>query len=250
MIKHIILLFAFTLSLVAGVIKTPILTLENNLVTVKVDNIDIGVSGFIAHRLSKNNSTILKDVEVIGFDRATKIATLKMSDFKQFNHNALPHGKWKVEVGDIAILAFGYSRALLIAPSEEIYHRITKATKNVQWLHPDVFATILSLNGHPTPLKEDFGSMYENTSVGLVFFFLNQKLLTVDIKSMKIINIVDAPLKQDATKLPFYSRVDEIESNWWGEGSDELESYEPYYFKLLMEHNPNNRELQALYSKF
>ena len=252
MIKHILLFFTFAITLVAGVIKTPIITLDksNNLATVKVDNIDVGVSGFIVQRLSKNNSTILKNVEVIKFDKRTRAATLKMSDFKQFKHTALPSGNWKPEVGDIVILAFGYSRALLIAPSEEVYHRITKATKQVQWLHPDIFATVLSLNGHPTPLKEDFRKMHDETSVGLVFFYLNKKLFTVDIKSMKIINIADAPLKQESVKLPFYTRVDEISSNWWGAGSDELESYEPYYYKLLIENNPNNRELQALYSQF
>lgn len=250
MIKHILLLLTLTLTLVAGVIKTPILSIDssNSLATIYAENIDVGVSGFIAHRLSNNNTTILKDVEVIKFDKATKTATLKMSDFVQFKHDALPSANWKVRVGDMAVLAFGYNRALLIAPTEEIYHRVTKATKQVVWLHPDVFATVLSLSGHPTPLKEDFLKMSEDTSVGLVFFFLNQKLLTVDIKTLKVINIIDAPLKQDGAKLPFYSRVDEIEANWWGDGSDQLESYEPYYLELLMQNNPNNAQLQALYS--
>lgn len=251
MIKYIFLFLAFTLTLAAGVIKTPVLTLDirNNTATVKVSNIDVGVSGFLVQRLSKTNSVILKDIEVIGFNKATKIATLKMKEFIQLKHDALPSGDWQPKVGDIAILAFGYNRALLIAPSEEIYHRVTSATKQVQWLHPDIFATLLSLNGHPTPLKEDFVKMNEETSVGLVFFYLKEKLFTVDIKSMKIINVVDAPLKQESTKLPFYSRVDKIESNWWGEGSNELESYEPYYFELLMRNNPNNAELQAIYNQ-
>lgn len=250
MIKHIILLLTLTLTLVAGVIKTPILSVDssNSLATIYVENMDVGVSGFIVHRLSNDNTTILKDVEVIRFDKATKTATLKMSDFVQFKHDALPSADWSVKVGDMAVLAFGYNRALLIAPTEEIYHRVTKATKQVVWLHPDVFATVLSLSGHPTPLKEDFIKMSEDTSVGLVFFFLKQKLLTVDIKTLKVINIIDAPLKQDGAQLPFYSRVDEIEANWWGDGSDELESYEPYYLELLMQNNPNNAQLQALYN--
>lgn len=249
--KYILLFLTLTLTLTAGVIKTPILSLDSStsLATVYVDNIDVGVSGFIVHRLANNNTIILKDAEVVKFDKATKTATLKMSDFVQFKHDALPSANWKVKVGDMAVLAFGYNRALLIAPTEDIYHRVTKATKQVVWLHPDVFATVLSLSGHPTPLKEDFLKMSEDTSVGLVFFFIDQKLLTVDIKSLKIINIIDAPLKQDGAKLPFYTRVDEIDGNWWGDGSDQLESYGPYYLELLMQHNPNNAQLQALYSK-
>jgi len=252
LIKHIVLLFIFTLTLMAGVIKTPILTIDNasNTATIKVGNVDVGVSGFIVQRLSQESSTILKNVVVTGYDKTSKIASLHMSDFTELDQNSLPDGKWEAEVGDTAILAFGYSRALLIAPTEDIYYRITKSSSHVQWLHPDIFATILSHVGHPTPLKKDFKKMHDSTSVGLIFFYLNQKLFTVDAKSMQIINITDAKLKQDGAKLPFYSRVDEIDANWWGEGSGEIDEYEPYYYELLMKNNPNHTKLQALYSEY
>ena len=252
MIKHIFLFFIFTLTLIAGVIKTPILSVDksSNTATIKVSSVDVGVSGFVVHQLSEDSSIILKDVVVINYDKSSKIATLEMSDFNELNQNSLPHGNWEVEVGDTAILAFGYSRALLIAPNEEVYYRVTKATSQVQWLHPDIFATILSYTGHPTPLKEDFKKMYNTTSVGLVFFYINKKLFTVDAKTMQIINISYADLKQDSVKLPFYSRIDEIEANWWGEGSGELDEYEPYYYQLLMENNPNNARLKALYNEY
>ena len=248
--KHIILLFIFTISLFAGVIKTPILTLDNanNIATIKVDRIDIGVSGFIVHRLSQRTSSILKSVEVIGYNENTKTATLKMLDFDSLTQNSLPSGNWNVEVGDIAVLAYGYSRALLIAPNEEIYYRITKSTSQVQWLHPDIFTTILSFNGHPTPLKEDFTQMSNSTAIGLIFFYINQHLFTVDAKSMKILNISSAALNQQSVQLPFYNRIDEIDSAWWGEGSNELEAYEPYYCTLLARHNPSNKEIEKICS--
>lgn len=250
MTKHIILFFIFTLSLLAGVIKTPILSVDNvnNIVTIKVKRIDIGVSGFLVHRLSQRTSSILKSLEVIHYNEATQIATLKMLKFDSLAQNALPTGNWNVEVGDIAILAYGYTRALLIAPNEEIYYRVTKSTSQVHWLHPDIFTTILSFNGHPTPLKSDFEEMSNATSVGLIFFYINQKLFTVDAQSMKVINISDAQLKQTKIQLPFYSRINEIDAAWWGEGSSKLESYEPYYCKLLIENNPSNKEIQKICS--
>ena len=78
MTKHILLFFIFTITLFAGVIKTPILSINsaNETVTIKINKIDVGVSGFIVHRLSIRNSSILKDVVVIAFDENTKIATL------------------------------------------------------------------------------------------------------------------------------------------------------------------------------
>jgi hypothetical protein len=252
LIKYIFLFFLFTLTLFGGVIKKPIVSIDNekNIATIEIGNIGIGISGFLVHKVSDDNSVILRNLEVVSFDKAAGIATLKMSNFTMLRQNSLPKGKWKPIVGDTAILAFGYTRALLIAPNEEIYYRITKATNQVQWIHPDIFATILSFNGHPTPLKEDFTKMGIATSVGLVFIYLNRNLFTVDIRSMKVINISDAPLLQDSLKLPFYSRVEEIEANWFGEGSDELEVYEPYYFELLIKYNPNNTLLKELYTKF
>lgn len=249
--KHISLFLIFTLSIFAGVIKTPILSVDtvNNLVTIKVNKIDIGVSGFLVHRLSQRTSSILKSLEVLEYNEATQIATLKMLKFDSLTQNSLPTGNWNVEVGDIAILAYGYNRALLIAPNEEIYYRITKATKQVHWLHPDIFTTILSFNGHPTPLKSDFAAMSNATSVGLIFFYLHQKLFTVDAKNMKVINISDAALNQTKVELPFYNRIDKIDAAWFGEGSNELKEYEPYYCDLLIENNPSNTEIQKICSR-
>ena len=284
--KYIVLLLLFTLHLFAAMIKAPILSVDEKhmTATIKLDHIDVGVSGFIVHTLAPNHTSILKNAHVIKYDKESHIATLKMSEFTALRNNSLPSGKWKVSVGDEAQLAFGYSRALLIAPSEEIYHRITKSVQ-IQWVHVDLFATVLSYRGHPTPLKEDFEAMSRASSVGLlffyldqkvytldiksftilsisdaplkedfeamsiagsiglVFFYLDQKVYTVDIKSFKILSISAAPLKQDSVKLPFYSRVEKIDANWFGKGNEELKAYAPYYYELLIANNKKNKQL-------
>ncbi len=250
--KYIFLVLILALELSAGVVKAPILSVDkqSNIATIKIDKIDVGMSGFISHEISKSHTSILKNIVVTGFDAQNKIATLKMSPYDALANNALPSGKWVVEVGDEAILAFGYTRGTLISPNEEIYHRITRSVKNLQWVHPDIFATVLSFNGHPTPLREDFTKFSISTSVGLLFIYLEQKLFTVDAKSFKILTITDAQLKQESTQLPFYTRIEEIDAAWWGDGSDELEAYEPYYYELLTEANPNNKELQKIVNNF
>ncbi len=250
--KYIVLVLFFTLGLMAGVVKSPLISVdeEKSIATIEIDKIDVGMSGFIVHSLSKEHTVILKNITVTHYDAKSKIATLKMSQYNALKNSALPNGNWKVEVGDIAILAIGYTRGLLVAPNYEIYNRITRSAKNLQWVHPDIFATILSFNGHPTPLREDFVKFSISSSVGLVFLYLNEKLFTVDSRSFKILNITDANLEQKSTDLPFYTRVDEIDAAWWGEGSSELESYEPYYYELLAEANPNHQELKKLIDNF
>lgn len=244
--KYIFILSILILELFSAVVKSPITTLNGNIATINIEKIDVGMSGFIVHQLAENHSSILKNIVVKSFDEATKTATLELSEFSALSNNALPSGKWHVEVGDMAILAFGYTRGFLVAPNEEIYHRVTKATKNLQWIHPDIFATILSFNGHPTPLKEDFENLSDATSVGLVFFYLDQRLFTLDARSFEILNISDASLLQETVQLPFYTRVPEIDADWWGEGSDELEDYEPHYYELMVTYNKKNKKLYEI----
>jgi hypothetical protein len=245
--KYIFLVLAMVYGLSAGVLKTPIISVdeEQETATIKVPKINYGMSGFISHQISENHSSILKNAVVVAYDSDTQIATLKLSEYDGLQNNALPSGQWKVVAGDTAIFAFGYNRGLLIAPSEEIYHQVSKSV-NIQWIHPDLFATVLSFRGHPTPIKEDFTAMSKASSVGLLFIYLDKKVYMLDINSFAILSISDAPLVQDTVKLPFYSRVEEIDAAWWGEGSDELEEYEPHYYELLVEYNKTNKRLYEI----
>jgi hypothetical protein len=241
----------FLLSSVYGsVLKSTVLSVdhEENVATIKIDKIDVGMSGFVVHKLDKDHSTIAKSVVVESFSDG--VAVLKLDDFTELKNTALPSGKWLVQEGDTVIMAFGYSRALLVAPNSEIYNRITKSARDLQWLHPDIFATILSINGHPTPLKEDFEHMASSSYIGLIFIYLDGNLYTLDAKTFKVLNTSEVSLEQKGEMLPFYSRVEEIDANWFGEGSDELEDYEPHYYELLIEHNPDNDMLKKSYESF
>jgi hypothetical protein len=245
--KYILLLILVAFELFAGIVKSPVLSVDekNETLSINVKKVDIGMSGFAVHTIADGHTSILNNVVVIAYDEQNELATLKMMNFNTLRNNALPTGKWKIVPGDMVELAFAYSRALLISPSEEIYHRISKSV-NIQWIHPDLFATVLSFRGHPTPLKEDFEAMGIASSVGLLFIYLDKKLYTLDIQSFKILNISEAPLTQDSVKLPFYSRVEKIEANWFGDGSDELEAYEPHYYELLIESNKKDERLYEI----
>lgn len=248
--KYIFLVFLLGLEVFAGILRSPIISVnkEQTSASIKINKIDIGMSGFISHKIKGGHSSILKNATVISYDKDTKIAKLELSEFIDLKNNALPNGKWIVEVGDTAVLAFGYTRGLLISPNEEIYYRITKSAK-IQWIHPDLFATILSFNGHPTPLREDFIKIASGLSIGLVYIFLDKKIYTLDTKSFKILSIMDADLLQDESNTPFYTRVPEIDANWFGDGNDELEYYEPHYYMLMAEANPKNQKLYDIVKK-
>lgn len=251
--RKIFLMFIIALELSAGFFKVPVLTVDENAssATVEVGKIDVGMSGFIVHKIAPDHSSIIKNVTVTAYDVQSKIAKLAMSDFDALQNNALPKGQWNAQAGDTVVLAFGYDRAFLIAPSEEIYDRISKSA-NIQWVHPDIFATILSFNGHPTPSKEDFDIFVFSASVGLIFLYLDEKVYTVDAKSFVILNITEAPLVQDNEVLPFYTRVEKISQSFWGwfgGSSSYMNTYAPHYYELLVEHNKENKALYEIIKK-
>ena len=242
--RYIILSLLLSISVFGSIYKTHILDVKGDIATIKIDDAQKGVSGIVVKKLAKNRSIIINNAEVIDFDKNKKIAKLKLTKFTMFKNNNLPDGKWSAKKGDLVIMAFGYSRGLIIAPDEDIYFTLKKAIRNEVFVHPDVFATMLSFNGHPTPLKSDFQSFCNNVTIGLLFFYLEKKLYTVDCKTFKILNVQNAPLEKNEEKLPFYSRVKKIDANWFGEGHEELEDYEPYYYELLYKANKDNTALK------
>jgi hypothetical protein len=80
-------------------------------------------------------------------------------------------------------------------------------------------------------------------TTGLLFLYLDDALFTLDCQSFALLQISEADIPYEKPVLPFYSRVEEIHANWFGEGSDPLERYEPYYFGLMAEYNPHSRKL-------
>lgn len=242
-----IVLFIFcSISLQANYIQANIIDVDYGKKVAKVkleDKVDIGVSGVIVHKIAKGVEVIVNNVEVVDFNATSKIAVLRLKPHIMFKASNLPDGRWRATKGDLAILAFGYNRALIISQSEDNYYRIKSALKGESFAHPDIFATFLSSKGHPTPLKEDFEEFCKNLTIGLIFFQIEKKIYTTDCLSFKVLSVSDFPFETKDKKLPFYSRVPKIEANWFGEGSDYLKDYAPHYYKLLLRENRDNANL-------
>lgn len=245
----VILFFLFPFFLHAAELHLPVksVTDDGKSATVEVKQIANGVHGFIVRHFNDDHSVIVADAYVSEFNEATSQATLALSEYDGLKQNSLPRGSWHVQPGDEAILAFGYSRALLLAPSEEIYHIITKNIHGVEWIHPDSFATYLSYHAHPTPVKEDISGYCTLAEIGLLYIYAEDALFTLDCQTMSLIQITPVELQEKETTLPFFSRVKEISTSWWvwGEASRSLESYAPHYLELLVKYNNASKLLYA-----
>ena len=245
--QKFLLLFLFPLFLYAAELHLPVQSVsdDSQSATVKVKQIAKGVHGFVVRHFTNDHSVIVADAFVSEFDAAAGVATLTLSEYEGLKQNSLPNGNWHVQVGDEVILAFGYSRALLLAPNDDIYHIITKNIHGVEWVHPDNFATYLSFHAHPTPFKEDISGYCTLAEIGLLYTYVNGALFTLDCQTLSLIQVTPVELEQKSTKLPFYSRVEEISTSWWvwGAASRPLEAYDPHYLELLVEYNSESKPL-------
>ncbi len=246
---RLFLFFILIMSHLSAITLTPVHTTVSSidtdaeLVTISTpEQAQVGMFGLIVHWFDATHSVALSWVEVKTVQSET--STLSMLPIYSLEQSALPSGTWTPKVGDEVILGYNYHRALLIAPNPNVYKKVTAYHSERTWVHPDIFTTVLSSNGHPSPLKEDFTATCRANNIGIVAFAFDSSLVTVDCQSFKILENKSTILKSDEVQLPFYSRVAHIEANWFGEGSDELEEYSPYYVGLLAENNPENQWIQ------
>ena len=227
--------------LLAGSFSGKLINVVNDKATVKLPQIHKGVSGFIVRHFEEEHATILSNAEVISYDKSTSVATLQLTPFKTLRQNSLPYGTWTPQAGDEAILGVAYNRGVLIAPTDDTYHAVTARIPSLEWVHPDLLAAFMSYRGHPTPIREDLEEFCTLNTIGLLYMYVQKSLFTMDCQSMQLLQITPVTLEREADdKLPFYYRFETIHANWFGEGSDRLETYDPYYFSYIARYNPKS----------
>jgi len=238
-------------ALCASPISAPLLNVEGNNASIEAAGARVGMSGFIVRHFDAVHSSIIANARVEQISPSDHRATVRIDPFDGLHQKALPGGSWNAKPSDEAVLAYDYGRALLIAPSEEIYDSITKSISGIEWIHPDHYATYLSNVGHPTPLIKDFHSFCTANSVGLLYIQDAKTLFTLDCKSFTLLETTPSLQKEETAQTPFFTHIPKIRAAWWGEGSSRLDGYEPYYLKQIALNNSKNHKLYELYkSKF
>lgn len=195
------------------------------------DSLVIGSSGVVIHKFDEDKKSIIAKATVV--KKENGIATLQFGVFDMLAQDALPLPGILPAVGDEIILNFLYNRALIIAPNKEIFTEITGHFKDIEWIHPDIVAAHLSSNYKPNPDREDFKKICHENSTRLIFFALNKRGHFVDCESFKILKSYESG---EVVKymLPFYSRVDEIDSAFWKLDSKHINNFDRHYGRMLV----------------
>lgn len=241
----ITLFSTYLLALISSPLHTSVTSVNEDKkeLTIKtLPDTKLGMYGLVSHWFDDTHSVALSWIEITKIENEN--TTLKLIPIVELQQSALPSGTWKPKIGDEVVIGYNYQRALLIAPNASIYKKVTSYHTDRQWVHPDIFASVISTQGHPSPLKEDFSLACKRNNIGVVSFMFDKSIITVDCQSFKILQNRSTSVRSEDQNLPFYTRVPHIDANWLGEGSDEIKDYDAYYINLIAKYNPQNKWIQ------
>ncbi len=194
----------------------------------------VGSSGVVMHSFDETHKTIVATVEVV--EKKGTQAILKYKRFKGLQQSALPSYNITPKKGDTIILNYLYKRAMAIVPDAETLQFVTTKFSDIEWVHPDIFGSKLSVDYTPSPTKEDFTNECSQNSFALLFFAVKEKGYFVDCNSFKILAQTNLPQtsKNTTPQVPFYTRLEEIKGRIFGlMGGDGINDYDKFYTKML-----------------
>ncbi len=186
-----------------------------------------GTSGIVIHSFDADHSTIVARAILTSSD------TVAFSTYEALAQPNLPKPKILPQKGDTVILGYLYDRALVIAPNYEAYEKIV-SSKDLEWIHPDLFAAELAKAHHPAPSRKDFRRFCDKFALAKVIVALKDEGVVLDCYSFASLERFPLNYNKSALKLPFYSRVEKIESSLFDFfASSKIENYYDYYTKLV-----------------
>jgi hypothetical protein len=221
--KKLLLLALATISIIAtelpNTIETTIESSNNKTVQLS-QSIPKGMSGTIIHDYGNGLSAITYAVVSQGDNHAT------LQPYSVLSHEKLPSIKTTVQKGDKVVFGNFYNNALLIAPNEQSYSKITKSI-NKSWIHPDIYASYLIGSDATKMTLLNLKTFAIKNQIGLVMIVSKESLLVLD--PISGVYLAKEPLSITSKKAqsPFYARLEQIDTDLFS--STDVVEFPEYY---------------------
>jgi len=210
----LLLLTLFSLPLFAGFFPT---TVHTTVQSVQGKNIQLskafpqnGMSGVVVHTYKNSLSAITSRLS-----QTASNGSAKLSNAGVIHHDELPTIKTTVRRGDKVIGGYLYTNVLVLAPDADTYARITRS-HNKKWIHPDLFALYLSVEGEGHATKETLLHFAKKYQIGLIYIVRKNSEVLLDPISGQIVAKKARVGTVTKGNFPFYMRLGALESGWFG----------------------------------
>lgn len=214
---------------------------SNNQATINRGGLKIGQSGIIIHRYPNSLQSIVANGIVTDSDKDS--STIKFEKFDELEQEALPSSLKEPADKDILALNYLYANSLLIAPNGDNFRTVSKKFDKYNFIQLDIFAYYLKMNHEPLPSKKVLLDFAKKQDIGTIFISIENYVYIVDTRSFKILDKVFVFEPNIEEELPFYTRVEEIEKNFWDIDFDKIldpfgenakkATYSSYYKNML-----------------
>ncbi len=194
------------------------------------DQIIVGSSGVVMHKFSDGSKSII--ARAVVSDKAAGTAKVRFEQFNSLEQGALPVPKILPAAGDEVVLNYLYDRSLAVVPNKKIFDEITAAFPNISFIHPDIVGAYLHYEYKPNPSRDDFRKMCAKSAAGLIFFALDGEAVFADCGSFAVLKSFKSG-RVSEYQLPFYTRVEGIDTIFWKLDSEKINDYDQYYRDLL-----------------
>ena len=212
--RKIALLSILALPLFAGffpsTVHTSIKSVEGSSIILKSAFPANGMSGVVIHPYGNGLSAITSRITQTSSNGETK-----RIDADIIHHDELPTIKTTVTTGDKVIGGYLYENVLLLAPDADTYAKIVKSNHK-KWIHPDLFALYLSVQGEERPTKENLSLFAKKYQIGLIYIVRKDSEVLLDPISGQIVSQKSVSNHPAKGQFPFYMRFEQLESGWFG----------------------------------
>jgi len=210
----ILLLSLLSLPLFAGffpsTVHTSVKAVQGDTITLSKAFPRNGMSGVVIHTYRNALSAITSRL-----NQTASNGTAQLSDAGVIHHDELPTIKTPVRQGDKVIGGYMYQNVLVLAPDADTYARVIRSY-NKKWIHPDLFALYLSVEGEGRATKETLLHFAKKYQIGLIYIVRKNSEVLFDPISGKIVSQKARVGAVSKGNFPFYMRLDALESGWFG----------------------------------
>ena len=210
----IALIALLSLPLFAGffpqTVHTSVKSVKDNTITLNKKFPINGMSGVVIHNYGNDLTAITSRITQTTSDTSVALVSTDI-----LHHDELPTIKTPVSAKDKVIGGYLYNNVLLLAPDSDTYAKIT-SEHHKKWIHPDLFALYLSVEGEERPTKKNLSDFAKKYQVGLIYIVRKKSAVLLDPVSGKIIAkkpMIDLPKEGN---FPFYMRFKALDTGWFG----------------------------------
>lgn len=191
-------------------VHTSVKSVKENTITLNKKFPANGMSGVVIHNYGNDLTAITSRITQTSAEGSVSLLSTDI-----MHHEELPTIKTAVGPKDKVIGGYLYNNVLLLAPDADTYAKITSTHKK-EWIHPDLFALYLSVEGEERPTKENLAHFAKEYQVGLIYIVRKNSAVLLDPISGKIISQKSMTGLPKKGTFPFYMRFKSLDSGWFG----------------------------------